>query len=158
MATGDDVEAMVNDPEYVGVTRDIARSIDVPFDEAAPFYAEFCREALSASGCTREQLLACLRDDRDALVSFTVAKWQILEGSADEQEYSAGEEPDRHDRDDLIEVMPLDRAFLIGHLCEFALLKDGQPSDLAAYVKRMRIPGQKAYVATLRRALATATG
>ena len=158
MATSEDIKAMVNDPKYVGVSRAIAQAIHVPFDATAPFYEEFCREALVASGCSREHLLACLRDDRDAVAAFTIAKWKAIEGSGDEQEYPANEEPDPQDRDDVIEVMPLDRAFLIGHLCEFWLLRHGKPDALASYLKRMRIPRQRAYAATLRRALAIAIG
>jgi hypothetical protein len=88
-----------------------------------------------------------MHNDFEKIVAFSIKKWNYLEQSGDEQDFSEGEEVD--DSDDLINASPIGPAFLIGYLCEFCLIKYKNEEALVAYLNKLRVPGQKKYLKSL---------
>ena len=56
---------------------------------------------------------------------------------------------DDEDKDETIEVLPPYRNFLIGYLVKYYLLKNNQ-KGLETYLKALRIPNHKKYLAELK--------
>ncbi len=150
--SSEDVDAIINDETYVDATASIAQSLNMSVSDYFPaILKQICLEGLKATGHSRQDLLDCLHNDTDQVMAFCVKKLEFLKGTKNEQDYPEGEEPDKDDADEVLEVLPISPAFLIGHLCEFHLLKHGEDGELAAYLKKQRIPGVNKYVRDLKR-------
>lgn len=152
MNISDDVSAIINDKKYLDATMAIANAIKVPYEDDASFFIkEICRNYLKASGCAQQELLDCLHNDSHKLVSFSIIKWRLLEGMADEQDFQEGEEIEEDPVDGAVKSSPIGPAFLFGYLCEFCLIKYKSDSDLSAYLKRLKMSGQKKYMKNIKR-------
>jgi hypothetical protein len=155
IATHAEVSAFIRtDPAFARCLAEVARRMGIggfrPYQSATLGHDQ---RRLMLTGQGLDDVRQLLADQYELVVQFTLACWRELPGSdIPEQEWPAGEEPDEDDLDDEVEVLGYDPKMVFDALCDLLVLRTREPAALDGYLKSLRLPGIRAWRATLHRA------
>jgi len=146
------------DPAFARCLTDVARRMGIggflPY-QSATLGADQRRLMLTGQGL--DDIRQLLAEHYELVVQFTLARWRELPGSdIPEQEWPAGEEPDDDDLDGDVEDLGYDPKMVFDALCDLLVLRKQEAAALDGYLKSLRLPGIRAWHATLRRAYGNA--
>jgi len=139
------IKNLIEGNGYKALLQNVRQQINIQVNENDPPSAMLNIDVnnLRAAKLDAQALENILETDLNEITKYAVLKIGTVKDDG-EQEYPEGEEPDEDDEDEVIETLPYYKDFLVGMIIEYILLKQ-KPSELAAYLKALRIPGAKKF-------------
>lgn len=145
MVTTMDVREFIKSNSYDELLNKVTVELSLKVNPDTPPSQVFNIDAgkINKSGIGLGQLEALCSSDSDRLVKFV--KMTLEEITDDDGD----DDRDEEERDELIEVLPFYKSFLIGYLIRYYYLKNDS-EYLLDYLKILRIPGYKKYANELK--------
>ena len=143
MVTTIDVKNYINTDDYFDLLNKTISSLSISLRTGDIPSQVFNIDAnnLNKAGINLDELRSIKNDDEE-IINFI--RIHLDEVKDDDDVYN-----DDGDKDELIEVLPPYKNFLIGYLIKFYLLKNNQAA-LCNYLKLLRIPNYKNYFSELK--------
>ncbi|WP_437432938.1 hypothetical protein [Yokenella regensburgei] len=144
MVTTNNLREFIKTNDYISLLNEVIErmNINVSKDEPSSQMFNIHADCVNKSGINLDVLNELCYSEKEHLVAFTKLKFAEIED--DEDDYN-----DDGDKSETLEILPFPKTFLIGYIIEFYFLKNN-PSALADYLKKLRIPNSIKYAKELK--------